>query len=347
MRYLLDILALTLLLLTGGCVKNEFKIEITLPSDSNESYRIVYYASASNGGRLIETVAAPSGGKCDITGITRNPTLVYVYRGSSSSPGAIFYAERGDKIKIESQDTDPSKWEIEGNEISSEWSRWRIENHAILSSGSSGQEKVNTAVARYVKAHPASKLSPLLLLTSYSRTLDESGFASLWKTLDKKADADAMAALAGRADQPGIELAEGARLTALPVMLRGDSMDTIRMGKARGGIIYFWHADNEARHAIIDSLKRLAKDYPDSTSRLIADISLSPDSTEWIMTSRYDSLRTTRHGWIFRGEADMNVSALGVRGTPWLIVTDSKGNQRYRGSDIGKATGEFRRIMSK
>lgn len=45
----------------AGCVKNEIKVEYQLPSNVNDAYRMVYYASDPVKGWFVETVAAVQG----------------------------------------------------------------------------------------------------------------------------------------------------------------------------------------------------------------------------------------------------------------------------------------------
>lgn len=62
----------------AGCVKNEIKVEYQLPSNVNDAYRMVYYASDPVKGWFVETVAAVQGGKAQVICATANPTIVYI-----------------------------------------------------------------------------------------------------------------------------------------------------------------------------------------------------------------------------------------------------------------------------
>ncbi len=343
MKKLYLISLIFILTLTTGCVKNKFKIEFSLSSDVNNAYTLVYYASAKDGGRLMQTVAAPAMGKCEVEGITRYPTLVCLYAGNMQRPAAFIYAERGDNIKVTGESDNPLEWTIGGNDVNKDWSKWRRENKDILSANDS--QKINDAVSGYVKGNPGSPVSSFLLLTSFDRSIDEAKYSELWRSLEKSAKREEIAGIVARSDQFLPEVSQRDNVDAIPFTLRGDSLDTLRIKGSKAAILYFWHSDDSERRVVIDSLKQLTKEFPDSTRRTIADFSLNPDSTDWVLTVRYDSIRTTRRGWIFRGEADETLVRLGVAGTPWIIVTDAKGKQKYYGADIKKGSEVFRQLM--
>ena len=82
-------------------------------------------------------------------------------------PKAAFYAERGDKIKITGEGSDPYSWNISGNRLTEEWNVWRLDNKTVLSSGD--YSKINTAVEKYVKANQDNPLSTLLLLILFQQ----------------------------------------------------------------------------------------------------------------------------------------------------------------------------------
>ena len=76
----------------------------------------------------------------------------------------------------------------------------------------------------------------------------------------------------------------------------------------------------------MDSIRKLAAEYPDSTTRVIADICLETDSIAWKSPLRSDSIKAVIRGWVPAGLAD--------------------GNQRYRGSDPAEALSSFREVYS-
>ena len=150
-KYIAKFLLLFVLIALGGCVKNEVKVDFQLPKNVNDAYKMIYYASDPAKGWFVETVAAVQQGKVQMICATRNPTIVFIME-SGSVPRAAFYAERGDKIKISGDSSDPFSWQISGNKLTEEWSQWRLDSRSSLASGD--PKKINKAVGDYVKKNP-------------------------------------------------------------------------------------------------------------------------------------------------------------------------------------------------
>lgn len=329
-----------------GCGGQRFSIEFALPADCNQSVRMMYYASDKKTGRLTETVAPLHGGKGRAEGATVRPSIVFVFTGSGT-PVISFYVERGDKIKITGNSPDPLEWKVKGNKLSEAWSDWRLENIKALQSHQ--PERINEAVAKFVKRNPDNPLSTLLLLTSYDRRTDEKGYAKLWNSLGEKALDPNLIELVGRIDQPDMNpVASEKKIHQFVMASAAESgVDTIDAAKTRATILFFWHASEPKRRESIDTLRRLAKAFPDSTARNITDICLDSDSTSWKMSITRDSLRKTIRGWMPRGEADETAITLGVVATPLFIVADSTGRSIYRGDVPGDAAKAFRKLLKK
>lgn len=332
---------ISILLILSGCIKNEFKMEFALPDSVNANYKISYYASDKRGGMMIETVAAIANGKGILKGITRNPAILFLSQGSRQT--IAIYVQRGDNIKISGKDANPYTWEIEGNDLNKEWSQWRIKNEKVLSE--SDPKKTNSLVAKYIYDNPASPLSTLMLLTAFSRKDDETLFRRLWLTLTGEARDPEWTGLVARADQQDTFVAIPARLESIALRSFGNGIDTLRTDSANASMLFFWYAGFPQRKEYIDSLRSIAKEFPDSATRIIADICLEPDSIAWRSPIRSDSLSKVVRAWAPAGFADSRLINLNVTSAPFFIIFSKDGNQRYRGSDINDAFSEFRKII--
>ncbi len=338
---------LVILLFLGACASKHFSVEISLPGNTDTAVRLLFYASDKKGGRLIETVVPVHGGKGSAQFPAVNPAVVYVMT-SANTPVIAFYAERGDKMEITSDSSDPLSWMVRGNSISEKWSEWRLANLDALRSGDA--KKINAAVASYVKAHPDEKTATLILLTSYDRRVGEKEFSELWDTLSEKVRTPETIDLIASADMVSADLASAS--SSLPeITLRTvaakEYADTLRPAAQGASIILFWHNSMQHRKDMMRRLRTLASEYPDSAGRLIADICLDYDSVAWRMPLPSDSLKHTVRGWIPKGEADLQVMDMGVKRTPWWIVADGKGKIIYRGDDAEEAEKKFRSGMKK
>lgn len=336
------VIAVVALLQLTSCLKNEVKVSVELPKDSTDAYRLLYYASDPKKGWYAETVIPIQKGKGEAVCYTRNPTIVFVMH-TGNVPEAAFYAERGDRIKITGTDGNPLSWDIGGNKINKEWSGWRIKNKDILSARDSG--KINKAVAGYVENNTDKPLSAILLLIYYNRRIDEAGFLKLWKKLKGDALKPEWAQIVGRCDMPEGVPEERLKVSQLILHTAGTGADTIGIGN-NPVLLYFWRAEDQEREENMALLRQLRKDIPDSAKNLIGDISFEMDSLSWRNGLSRDSLQGVVRGWMPVGEADSVVMRLGVTRTPYVLVYDKKGREVYRGDDVSKASGLYKKIKS-
>lgn len=344
MRPIPAILCLFFALMLAGCKGKEFSITFDVDPKINANYKLIYYASDKRGGFVRESAVAVSAGKGEFKGQTVNPALVYIYTGPKAYP-LVIYVKRGENISISGKDASPAKWVVEGNDINKEWSAWRNENAESLASADA--KKINSAVAKYALANPANPLSALLLLTSYDRRADETGFRRLWLALDGEAADPQWAALAGRADQPTRFIPIPARVESIAFRSMQNGVDTIRPDSVKGVLLFFWNNTFSDRRSYTDSLKALAKEFPDSSSRVIADVCLDGDSVAWRSTTRTDSLKKVARLWAPAGLADSRVMTLDVPSSPFFIVLTPDGHQRFRGTDLDEALAFFRKTVKK
>ena len=309
-----------LLLLSGGCTKPRFTLEFSLPEALHIAYTISYYNSSPTGGQWIETGVMVQQGKAkailplaeeSVVGISAAGSVIYVY------------VERGQKITLEGESAELYSWKTGGNDINRHWSEWRIENKEALASGQS--DLVNVAVEKYVKKNPENPLSALLLLYDYNRRDDNNGFLRLWKSLKGEAAMEKWITISGRSDiYRGKPLSDPDRSKRHTLILKtlANGVDTIVTGKVPV-VLLFWRNTDKERSAMIDSLRTLRKEHPDSESFIIADICFEPDSINWVVPLGRDSLKHTVRAWIPFAEADSLVQALGVEHTPYILSFDT------------------------
>ena len=341
---ILRTLTICMLLIFTGCMKNESRLLFELPADMTSTFRAVYYASDKRGGVVLENVAVITNGKGELKCPTRNPMLIYLYPATGQVEPIVLYAERGDEIKITGTSTDPATWTIEGNDIDRMLSEWRNANADILKKADPAE--TNKAVAQYVSENPQSPLSPFLLLTVFSRRDDETLFRRLWQSLSGDALDETWSRLAARADIPSGSVATPGRLKSLALRSLANGIDTVRPDSVKAALLFFWNNGLNDRRQRFDSIKALAKEFPDSASRLIADICLDPDSLGWKSPLRSDSLKDVARLWVPAGLADRRIIALGVPRTPFFIVFSPDGHQRYRGDDTSEAFSIFRETIA-
>lgn len=275
-------------------------------------------------------------GKASATGITKNPTVVYVYSGSGKIE-TVFYAARGDKIKI---DAASSPWIVEGNDINDKWSIWRKNNAKVLDSYSA--EKINAAVAKYVKSHSDDELSTLLLATEYDASRNEKEFLSLWHSLQPKA-LDKKFLLALGIDAESMPAASFGQIKGLKFIGPGDSLISINPAKARYTVLYFWSNSDRAQDDLRD-LRKLLKKRADSISNSggkaesinVVEINMQADTMGWSYRLKHDTVCPPGwlHAWAPGASANKELSPLHIPSLPFFITLDGKGNQISRSINV-------------
>lgn len=343
-----------LFVLLAACKKNEVQLEFSLQGVPSDTYRLDYYASDSKKGWMVEEFANVQKGKATIVLRTVNPTLVYTGRMSDSGTGAIFYAERGDKIVIEGSTPDPISWEISGNSITDDLSEWRLSAkqafELLRRDKTKGSAQINSLISEYVRQHPEKPASAILLLCYFDRGADEKGYEAARKLLKGKALDPRWSDIVSRADMID-DITPPDKLPDRIVLKTPSGCDTIAPGKVPVFLCFNTYSTSVQKDRInkgddaTDALRSLSKDYKDSAKRVIADISFEPDSSSRAYKIRNDSLKGIVRGWMPLGISDSTARTLGIRRVPFAIVADPQGRIRYRGSDLPEAARTFRTLL--
>ena len=333
----------SVLFLMESCTKNEFTLQFDVAPEVTENYNVIYYATDHKGGMTIQAVASLRDGKCELKGVTRHPTLIFLTERRSNFP-LVFYADKGEKLKITGENNSPLQWLVDGNIINEQLSEWRIANKEFLADNLG--DSVNMEVRRYVEENPSNPVSTILMLCYYNRNDDERGYTELMGLLSGEAKSSDWLSIVGRSDQLFHDYSYPARLESLIMRSINKSGDTLMTDKKNPVMIWFWQTGYDKRGDVIDSIKVLEKEFPDS-SRLIADVCMDIDSVAWKNAIRKDSLNDDMpRFWAPMGMSDRKMMKFKVKQLPYFIVFDKDGNQSYRGGDISKALEDYRTLFN-
>lgn len=333
-----------------ACVKNEFRISFELPAATDRTYTLTYYASDSRQGRMVEQVANVQKGRAEVELPMVLPSIVYVSAGNDRLPGAVFYAERGDHISVKGNDPSPLRWTITGNKLTDALTEWRLANAGLIAAAghtdTAAAERLNKAVEKYVAANAESPVSTLLLLIYFDRGADEALFLKCFRMLKGEAAKEKWKELVSRVDIISEIPADDSLPVDIVLNTVATGCDTIVPGRVplllsftRNGLPD--HKEN------IKFLRELSREFPDSSRRVIADISFEGDSVARWYPVRSDSLSNVVRAWMPLAVSDSLAAAMRVGGLPYLIVADSRGKVIYRGGDMKTAGEAFRRALRK
>lgn len=339
MRYIFFFCLLALL----SCGKNEFTLDFQLEKEITENYNVTYYATDVKGGVTIQAVASVRDGKCELKGITKRPTLVMISNRRALLP-LVVVADRGDKIQIKGTDKQPFSWNVTGNTLNDEITLWRLENQGLITT--QGIDSINASIEKFVGENPENPVSAILMLSYFRRKDDEKTYNDLMASLRKEARDSQLLSMLARSDQMFHYYSYPAKLHSLVMRSDKEGADTLRADSKNPVIMMFWQSAEGEKKEILDSLKNLGKEFPDSV-RIIADVCLNSDSLAWRTAIRKDSIENIKRFWAPLGLADPAIMKMKVNATPYFIVFDKSGEQVYRGKEISEALKDYRELMNK
>ena len=356
-RHLFVYNLLGMLMLWGflsGCIRNEFQVEAEMAKDISHTYNISYYASDKHGGLEIQTALNLTSGQGSLKGVTKNPTVGWIFYGNSPLPAAIFYAERGDKVAISGDDISPLKWVIKGNKINEQLTEWRLANAAQITrmrdsyaspdaaASMDAARQLNKRIAEFVRKNPDSGASALIMGAFFNAVANPELEAELWQILEKSEVMAKFSPLLARQDcdfsTSPVAFPKKLKKQDLILQSHSNNIDTLHLAAGKYPVVMlFWQTYDENRRERLDSIRRLALLRKDSLQVMIADVALGGDSISWNYMVRRDSIYHTLRAWAISGFADPQLMDLGVDGTPQWIVAGSKGEILYRGDNDGEA----------
>lgn len=323
--------------LVASCTKNEANVRFDLQSDLNANYLLLYYVSESNHEELREDVAVVQNGTYEFKAPCENPSLIYFFEGSRRLP-VVAYMERGNTITIQGS-SNAAAWKIGGNEINELLTSFRTKNLKTIEHDD--RKALNKGVAAFVKEHPESGASTIIILIYYDRSIDPVGFEQCWKRLVGDATESRWRELISRSDMlNGYEpLSRDVKDIVLKTAYNG--VDTIRTDSVPA-IFYFNFLSAESRNNDIKILRTLLKERKDSASRMIVEISLETDSSTWAYRLPRDTLKGAVRAWMPKSFSDSLANVFGLTSQPLFVVTRKGGVIIYHGNDAEKAANKFR-----
>lgn len=324
----LCLLSALLAVILAACSSDSFNVEGHIEGGGRQNLRAVYYADGAV--RMVPAMVID--GKFSFTGRAAEPAMVELYTSDRRLLGR-FVVKNGETIRCEFDYRDPYDVTIEGNELSGRWAGFLRDNSEILARGD--RAEVNALVARYVEHNPSDRLSSLLLVTLYDSASDPSGAQKLLDSIDPAARPFSVlegyaGMLASVNDKSAL-----APVRELRLYSSKDSMATYRTARHKASMICFSTAGSGRKDSIVNSLRRIAK-ATSGADRLILDVSLDGDTVQWKRAIEKDSATWTQ-AWAPGAVAAASVAPLAIDRLPFFIVTDSAGNQLYRGAELLKA----------
>lgn len=306
-----------------GCKKENrpFKVKIGLQGLGSQQVKVVY--SGADGG-IVDYWARCENNAFEIEGTCSNPSLLMVYN-KMNVPIIKLIVAGGDKLEVKGKILEPYNLKVEGSEMAKQYNDFLVKHKMEYQSTNS--QALNTAIENYVKDNPKSIVATALVMLDYSPN-DDTAIDKLLDKIDDSAKPESLMAsynmLKARSKKPAT------KITSLNIFEQ--SSGDFQMAKIKGdkpSLIFFWDRDlglND-RNKIIEEMKMI-----EPSQAQVMDISLDIDSTGWYYATHQNST-SWKHYWAPSSMMNGEIVSLQVDKVPTIIVTDSLGNQVYRGND--------------
>ncbi|MBR5118786.1 MAG: hypothetical protein IK100_09100 [Muribaculaceae bacterium] len=310
-----------------GCKKENkpFKVKAELQGLGSQQVKVVY--SGADGG-IVDYWARCENNSFEIEGTCSNPSLLMVYN-KMNVPIIKLVVAGGDKLEVKGKILEPYDLRVEGSEMAKQYNDFLVKHKTEYKSANT--QALNTAIENFVKDNPKSIVSTVLVMLDYSPG-DDTAIDKLLEKIDDSAKPESLIdsynLLKARAKKPAT------KLTSLNIFEQ--STGDFQMAHIKGdkpSVIVFWDRKlgSNKRKEIFDEMKML-----DLSQVQVMDISLDIDSTGWYFATHQDGT-TWKHYWVPGSMMNGEIVNLQVNTTPTIIVTDSLGNQQYRGDNPIKA----------
>lgn len=308
---------------SGG---DSFSVTAKLDGQGVETIVMRFYDG--EGLKTVDGHAEKAGAPVKLTGHSEQWTIVELRRGNGELI-ASFPACNGRKISV-GADRD-GNFSLKGFPEADSLSAFINRNHALIKRGPS--EKLNAAIADYIKANPASIAATTLLLTRFDASGHPEQADSLFSLL--KPEARPATLIAGWAEQLQQTHIDRLSRHVSPFSIHGtrDSLISFSAISTPYSVLAF--IGSKRPDSLARTFGNLRREWPSKRLKL-TEVWLSTDSARFTRAMEKDTARWTR-GWVAGGAASPSLRRLAISSVPFFIVTDSTGRQIYRGPSLSSA----------
>ena len=321
MKQIYFLLILLMMTVLASCSNDSFKIEGNIANLNGSSVRVVFRGDS---GVVDELINLDKKGHFTVEGASEQPAIVSLLNAKAELL-AVVVAANGDHLKIKGDATQKMSIKVKGNKVNEDWQLFRDEHAAFYTDPN--PSRLDAAIEKYVREHPADLLSTILLMTDYSDYSDRSKVHKMLTSIETEARPESLT-------KSFLDLANKRvtlpRLMTLTLMKHGGAFEEIKLTD-RIHLISLWANPQKNRNPLIDKLKNL-----DEGIRII-DVLAESDTLHWHQTIMNDP-KSWQHYWAPGGPLEQGIQLLNITSMPWYAVTDSTGMVTYSGSSLDAAT---------
>ena len=330
---MLILLAVSLL---TSCDSHKFKIEGELTNADGVAVRVVFHGDS---GVVDEWADVDKKGNFEFKGEASQPTLVSIL-SQSNEPLITLVAVNGDHLKVTGDAHKAMDIRAKGNRLNEDWQLFRNEHAAFYADPN--PSRLDAAIEKYAKDHPADMLSTVLLMADYSSYADIDKVKKILDGIDPKARPESLTE-AFLGNPMGSKNHSVPRLMTITLCRKGGEWDEITL-TGHISLLNLWANPQKDRENTITALEAL--DGATNGAVKIIDVLTEADTIRWSKTIAADP-SSWSHYWAPSGPMEQGIQMLGISIMPWYAVTDSTGLVVYNGSSLDKAIATARQHSGK
>ena len=319
-------LLLVLAVASVACSNDSFKIDGKFTNLDGSAVRVVFLGDS---GVADEWVTVDKKGKIAFQGHAAQPALVSLMsqRGETL---AMLVAANGDHLKVEGDAHKIPDIKIKGSRLNEDWQLFRKEHKAFYTDAN--PSRLDAAIEKYVREHPADMLSTVLLLADYSDYSDRDKIDKLLSGIEAKAKPASLMRAFESSKGEGRLTGHLPRLMTLNLAVPGGTFEEIKLVN-QTTLIHLWTNPQDKRQAVIDKLQGVGEGIR------VIDILAESDTVHWQQTIAADPAGW-KHYWAPAGPLEQDIQLLGFTSVPWFAVIDSTGLVTYSGPSLDAALGK-------
>lgn len=319
----IHLILILLAAMLASCSSDSFKIDGSLDHLDGTTVRVVFMADSG----LVDEMADVKKGKFSFQGHSTQPALISLFSQRGDALITVV-AANGDHLKVSGDASKALGIKVKGNRLNEDWQLFRDEHKGFYTDAN--HSRLDAAIEKYVREHPADMLSTVLLLADYSDYSDRDKLSQLLKSINIEARPEALTRLF-LSDPLSSKKLNLPRLTSLTLWKFGGNFEEIKLTD-HVTLLSLWANPQKNREALRVKLKAIS-DKTEKKIRVI-DVLTESDTLRWHQTIAGEDWQ---HYWAPGGPLEQGIQLLGITSLPWYAVTDSTGLVVYSGPSLDAA----------
>ena len=326
-NFLFSFLLVTFTVMWTSCSSGDsFKIDGTLAGVEGAAVRVVFEGDSSV---VDEWIQVDKKGHFSFKGQSALPVMVNIIN-PQGEPMVTVVAVNGDHLKLKGDATKALSIRVKGNKLNEEWQLFRDEHQAFYTDPN--PSRLDAAIEKYVREHPADMLSTALLMADYSDYSNAEKVKKMLEGIEAKARPESLTR-SFMNNPMGYKSSNLPRLMTLTLAKHGGDFEELKLTD-RMTLISLWANPQNDRMTALRALIEVGEE--NASKFQVIDILAEADTLRWHQTIANDP-KEWKHYWAPGGPLEQGIQLLGITTLPWFAVTDSTGLVTYNGPDLNAA----------